>query len=281
VESFDQSLKYLLAREPEDFIRFGLNGEPLEALSPVESALPSRGRDVDGSYLFTSRGAQKLAHIEFHRRHQGQDELAIDVAEAQVRLFRREHVEVVSFVWDLYGRVGEPVLSRCVLVFGEQSQSHYRRINLRGMSARELLAQGPPALWALLPLTADGATGEAVQAARDAIEGRGELSAVRRADHLAVLWFIAEAENVAVDLLRAYIQKEKLMQSELYRSIFAEGEQKGERKGLQQAIMDVCEILGIELTPERRAQIEQLDAAQLSQLRTHLKSARAWPPTRP
>ena len=71
------------------------------------------------------------------------------------------------------------------------------------------------------------------------------------------------------------------MQSELYRSIFAEGEQKGERKGLQQAIMDVCEILGIELTPERRDQIEQLDAAQLSQLRTHLKSARAWPPTRP
>jgi hypothetical protein len=92
-----------------------------------------------------------------------------------------------------------------------------------------------------------------------------------------VLWFIAEAENVAVELLRAYIQKEKLMQSELYRSIFAEGEQ----KGLQQAIMDVCEILGIELTPERRAQIEQLDPAQLSQLRTHLKSARAWPPTRP
>ena len=79
------------------------------------------------------------------------------------------------------------MLSRCVLVFGEQSQSHYRRINLRGMSARELLAQGPPALWALLPLTWDGATGEAVQAARDAIEGRGERSAVRRADHRTVL----------------------------------------------------------------------------------------------
>jgi hypothetical protein len=84
-------------------------------------------------------------------------------------------------------------------------------------------------------------------------------------------------------------QKEKLMQSELYRSIFAEGEQQGERKGLQQglqqglrqAIMDLCEILGIELTPERRAEIEQLDPTQLSQLRTHLKSARAWPLARP
>jgi hypothetical protein len=93
-----------------------------------------------------SDGVQRLAHIEFHRRHQGQDELAIDVAEAQIRLFRREHVEVISFVWDLYGRVGEPVLSSCVLVFGEGSQSQYRRINLRGMSFRDLLAQGPPAL---------------------------------------------------------------------------------------------------------------------------------------
>lgn len=67
------------------------------------------------------------------------------------------------------------------------------------------------------------------------------------------------------------------MQSELYRSIFAEGKQEGERL----AIMDLCEILGIELTPERRAQLEQLDPMQISQLRTHLKSARAWPLSRP
>jgi hypothetical protein len=60
MESFDQSLKYLLEHEPEDFIRFGLNGEPLEALRLVESALPSRGRDVDGSYLFTSRGLSRV-----------------------------------------------------------------------------------------------------------------------------------------------------------------------------------------------------------------------------
>jgi hypothetical protein len=71
------------------------------------------------------------------------------------------------------------------------------------------------------------------------------------------------------------------MQSELYRSIFAEGKQEGERKGLQLAIMDLCEVLGIELTPERGAQIEQLDPSQLSQLRTHLKSARTWPLARP
>jgi hypothetical protein len=64
------------------------------------------------------------------------------------------------------------------------------------------------------------------------------------------------------------------MQSELYRSIFAEGR----LQGLQEAIMDLCEVLGIELTPERKAQIEKLDLTQLSQLRTHLKSTRTWLP---
>ena len=76
------------------------------------------------------------------------------------------------------------------------------------------------------------------------------------------------------------------MQSELYRSIFAEGRQEGvqqgRQEGLQQgllhAILDLCEVLGIELTAERKAQIEQLDLTQLSQLRTHLKSTRTWLP---
>jgi predicted transposase YdaD len=121
---------------------------------------------------------------------------------------------------------------------------------------------------------------------RDAIEGQAELSASRRADHLTVLWFIAEAEDVAVELLRVYIQREKLMQSELYRSIFAEGKQEGrqegrqegKQEGLQQAILDLCEVLSIELTPQRRAQLEQLDLAQLHQLRAHLKSTRTWLP---
>jgi predicted transposase YdaD len=111
-----------------------------------------------------------------------------------------------------------------------------------------------------------------------ALEAVAELSASRRADHLTVLWFIAEAEDVAVELLRVYIQREKLMQSELYRSIFAEGKQEGRQEGLQQAILDLCEVLGIELTPQRRAQLEQLDLAQLHQLRAHLKSTRTWLP---
>jgi hypothetical protein len=42
--------------------------------------------------------------------------------------------------------------------------------------------------------------------------------------------------------------------------------------------MDLCEVLGIELTAERRAEIERLNPTQLSELRAHLKNTRTWLP---
>src|SRR5262245_58198593 len=103
MESFDQSVKYLLQREPADFLRFGLDTPTLTVVEPLPTNLPSPGRDVDGVYRIEQNGARAIAHVELHRRHQSLDELAIDVAEAQIRLFRRERVEVCSLVWDLYG----------------------------------------------------------------------------------------------------------------------------------------------------------------------------------
>lgn len=168
-ESFDQSLKYLLQKEPADFIRFGLGDSAVEILGPLPSGLPSRGRDIDGSYLIARGGGRLVAHIEFHRRHQSREELAIDVAEAQIRLFRRERLPVLSLVWDLYGQHDGPVIQKRTLRFGVlppdrahtagrrlkqpnkkqnlSSQSVYLRVNLRGIGWDELLSRGPPALW--------------------------------------------------------------------------------------------------------------------------------------
>src|SRR4029078_8579959 len=97
------------------------------------------------------------------------------------------------------------------------ARSVYLRVNLRAISAHELLTKGPPGLWPLIALTKDGATEEAVQKARDAIAGRTELSSSEQADHLAVLWFVAEAEDVPVKAMLVYMSKEKLMESSLYR----------------------------------------------------------------
>jgi hypothetical protein len=178
-ESFDQSLKYLLQHEPAAFIRFGLDDPTVEVISPLPSGLPSRGRDVDGGYLIAHGGVRMVAHVEFHRRHQSLEDLAVDVAEAQIRFFRRERLEVRSMVWDLYGARNEPVLDDRVLRIGgppksECSQSVYRRVNLRGLGSQELLSDGPPALWPLVTLTGDGASEEVVGRAREAIEGRAE-----------------------------------------------------------------------------------------------------------
>jgi hypothetical protein len=44
----------------------------------------------------------------------------------------------------------------------------------------------------------------------------------------------------------------------------------------REAIVDLCEVLEIELTPERRAQLEAMGAEELVALRARIKAARAW-----
>ena len=156
MESFDQSLKHLLHHNPEDFIRFGLADTTVTVVEAVPSDLPSRGRDVDGGYRIVRGKKARVAHIEFHRRHQSAEELAIDVAEAQVRLYRRERKRVVSFVWDLYGEPDNPLLEERTLKLGAKglalaSRCVYVRVNLRALRAEALLATAPPALWPLVP----------------------------------------------------------------------------------------------------------------------------------
>ena len=150
MESFDQSLKYLLQHEPADFIRFGLGDPTVQVLEPVPSGLPARGRDVDGAYVIVRGGAhgpvgagavaeedKRIVHIELHRRHQAVEDLGVDVAEAQIRLFRRERRLVLSQVWDLYGDADAPVLGERTLKYGQTgSQCVYQRVNLRGSAGK-------------------------------------------------------------------------------------------------------------------------------------------------
>jgi hypothetical protein len=61
----------------------------------------------------------------------------------------------------------------------------------------------------------------------------------------------------------------------------AEGEKKGlaegEKKGLRQGVEAACELLGIELGPDRRARLGALDGAGLEALLAHLRAERRWP----
>jgi hypothetical protein len=88
-----------------------------------------------------------------------------------------------------------------------------------------------------------------------AIEARAAWTLGERADHLAVLQFVAEAEGVPVRLMRAAISKERLMESELYREIFGDGEAAGEAKGKAESILAVLAARGIPVSDAVRARI--------------------------
>jgi hypothetical protein len=60
----------------------------------------------------------------------------------------------------------------------------------------------------------------------------------------------------------------------------AAGLREGEERGLRvarEAVADLCEVLGVEVTDERRAHLAALDLAALEALRANLKSAKVWP----
>lgn len=244
MESFDESLKFLLHEEPEDFLRFGFADSTVKVVRPCEVDLPSRDRDIDASYVIERLGKKEVGHVEFHRKHQKLEGLALDIGDAQLRIFRREQCPVVTHVWDLYGSRKTPLLTTRTLELGPHTRIGYVRINLRAMPWWKLLEEAPSGLWPLVPLTKDGATEIAVKAARDAIVSKAPQNSSQQADHLAVLWFVAEAEDVPTKLIQLYIQKAQLMKSTLYKSIFAEGEAQGEARGLIAAHTDtICVLL--------------------------------------
>ena len=238
MKSFDDSLKFLVQQAPADFIAFALGGATVRVVSPLSAALPSRSRTIDEAFLAEINGTQLVAHLEYVRRHQTEEELGVDVVEAQVRLFRRERVPVQSLVFDLYGRHKGELLRDRELTFGVGSKSSYRQINLRGQPVEDLLRSGPAALWPLAPLFLGGNTAEGVQHAAAAILGRG-LSSATEADHLSVLYFIAEHEGLPLQLLKRYIPRSKMIESQLYKEIFKEGEDQGELKGQARTLLRV------------------------------------------
>lgn len=55
------------------------------------------------------------------------------------------------------------------------------------------------------------------------------------------------------------------------------GHKIGLEQGLRQTVLDLCEVLGLTVSPLQRAAIERLGVADLERLRQGLKSTRSWP----
>jgi hypothetical protein len=57
----------------------------------------------------------------------------------------------------------------------------------------------------------------------------------------------------------------------------AAGLREGKEEGLRQAVVDLCEVLGVEVTDERCAHLAALDLPGLEALRAELKAKKTWP----
>lgn len=284
MESFDQGLKYLVHHDPADFLRFALARPAIDVIESLPAALPSRGRDVDGCYLISLDGEPTIAHFEFHRRNQSLDELATDIAEAQIRLFRREDKLELTLLWDLYGSADEPFLEDRTLRYGRApgrrgSEAAYSRVNLRAIVWTNFLHDAPPVLWPLVPLTKGGANEQAVMQARDAIEARTDLGFSEQLDYLAILRFIAEAEDMPQQILEAVLAKEEAMSSGLYESAVAKGEARGLAKGIAEGIVqgEAKALAGaIVRMLRRRMGVVKSDVRKRILSETNVKMLRRW-----
>ena len=104
---------------------------------------------------------------------------------------------------------------------------------------------------------------------------------------------LAEAENEVAkalwakknpEILRIRQDGHKKGLDEGHKKGLDEGEKSGHKKGLdegltkglRQTIRDLCDVLSIEWTPERTAEVQRLDAAALSSLRDRIKRAKVW-----
>jgi hypothetical protein len=55
-----------------------------------------------------------------------------------------------------------------------------------------------------------------------------------------------------------------------------EGHKDGQKEALRGAIQDMCELVGIELSAEQRAQLEGMDLNRLLALKDHIRRTRSW-----
>ena len=81
---------------------------------------------------------------------------------------------------------------------------------------------------------------------------------------MAVLWFVAEAEDVPVQLLKGLLSEEELMASTLYQSAFERGEAKNRADTIVRVLMLRLGSLDVSVR-ERIRSVEDVETLQVWQ----------------
>ncbi len=99
---------------------------------------------------------------------------------------------------------------------------------------------------------------------------REALEAARTARFTAAEWDAYIAAGMA-------IQNERGALSLAHREGKEEGIREGKEEGLREGIAVLCEVFGIELSVERKRELQALDAPGLKSLMVRLRADRRWP----
>jgi hypothetical protein len=88
----------------------------------------------------------------------------------------------------------------------------------------------------------------------------------------------AQADDAVVDALDSKGNRRlRAIKTREHEQGLEQGLEQGMTQGRMEAVESICRILGIELSPERRANLHELDTAGLARLLAHLETERRWP----
>ena len=264
--AYDQSLKRLLARSHDDFLRLVAPGYTWVGERSPE--LPSAARQADLVWeVADAQGLRGLLHIELQTRPDR--DMGERVAEYGIRLWLRDHTPVRSIVVFLQPAktLPEPPFT---ITWGAHQSLHYDYtvVRLWELSPEQVLSSPTPDLWPLAVVMGNPTVEEAVliaeriAAAPVPEQERGELTAL-----LVALADLRLAHGQFLEALRRHpVIDEIIRQSALAEEFIAEGERRGERRLAQAAL----EARFGPLSEDMVAALQKADEATLIQLVSQL-----------
>jgi hypothetical protein len=142
--------------------------------------------------------------------------------------------------------------------------------------AEDLIARGVRRVVAIFVKKGEVCEWSAKKGGWSKLDPEGELCDRTLARPLRVkdLLNAAEADNAVA---RALLAKNNPVLADVTTESRAQGKKEGLAEGKKEAIEVACELLGIELTDERRARLIDLDVSGLEALLAQIRAQRRWP----
>lgn len=263
--AYDQSLKRLLARSHDDFLRLVASGYTWVGERSPE--LPAVARQADLVWEVTdAQGLRGLLHIELQTKPNR--DMGERVAEYGIRLWLRDHVPVRSIVVFLQPAKTLPE-SPFVIAWGAHQALRYDYdvVQLWEIPAERVLASAAPNLWPLAAVMGNPSVEDAVRVAERIASApvseqeRGELTSL-----LVALADLRLAHGQLLEALRRHpVIDEIIRQSALAEEFLAEGERRLARAALEGRFGPLSEDIVAALKTADEATLIQL-VAQLSTL---------------